>query len=278
MAKHYPKQIYLCARAPNKARILIEDIQKKYPSARIEPVPFDLSSLKSAKIAAKQILESTDRLDLLFLNAGISGVKPALTDEGYEWHFGVNHLAHAMFAQILAPLMLRTAQENGRGDVRIITVASEAAKMFSPSQGIILSEVKSDMSSYGGLTRYGHSKLANILFAKKLAQLYPSIISVAVHPGLVKSENQSKSNDAGWFGYLWKPLLVLTGLTVEEGVKTQLWAAVSPDARSGTFYLPIGKEDQNPIYGGNQELVDELWSWTEREISTHGGPGWPSTK
>lgn len=275
LAEHNPNRIFLCARTPAKAEELISDIQKQKSFVHIETVLFDLSSLESAKAAAKTILSRTERLDLLFLNAGVSGTSPELTKDGYEWQFGVNYLAHVLFAQMLMPIMLRTSRVE-KSDVRVISVASEAAKMFAPSEGLVLKDVRTDMRSYGGMTRYGHSKLANILFAKRLAQLYPSIKSIALHPGLVKSENQSKATDAGWFGYLWKPLLIFTGVTVEEGTKNQLWAATSKDAQSGKFYLPIGKEDEGGKYGSDHNAMHELWNWTERELATHGSPGWPA--
>lgn len=36
--------------------------------------------------------------------------------------------------------------------------------------------------------RYGQSKLANVLFTRELASRYPSITSVAVHPGVIKTD------------------------------------------------------------------------------------------
>lgn len=232
--------------------------------------------MQSAKAAAIEISKSTDRLDLLFLNAGVSITAPELTKEGYEWQFGVNYLAHASFTQHLMPLLLKTAHFSPQSDVRIITVASEAAKLFAPKTGFVLDEVKTDMSSYSGMTRYGQSKLANILFTKKLAQLYPSVTSVSIHPGLVRTENEGKGNGAGWwFKPVWKALLLFTGISVQEGAKTQLWAATAEGVESGRFYMPVGKEDAGGAFGRDQGKIDELWSWTEKELAVHGGTGWP---
>ncbi|KAI7542634.1 hypothetical protein KC331_g7861 [Hortaea werneckii] len=275
LAAHNPRRIYLCARSSAKAKGLIEQVRAESPSATIEAVDFDLSSLASAKSAAAQILRSTDRIDLLFLNAGVAGTAPALTQDGYEWQFGVNHLAHALFVQILMPLLVQTAQTSDPDfDVRIITVASEAAKVFAPKQGLLLDEVRGDMARWGGMARYGHSKLANVLFARKLAEMYPCIRSIAVHPGLVRTENQSKADGAGWFMYLWKPLLAFTGLTVEEGAKTQLWAATASEAQSGKFYFPVGKENDGGRHGNDLKMSDDLWRWTDKELAVNGGTGW----
>ncbi|KAI7202888.1 hypothetical protein D0869_06414 [Hortaea werneckii] len=275
LAAHNPRRIYLCARSPAKAKGFTEQMKAELPSAIIEAVDFDLSSLASAKSAAASILRSTDRIDLLFLNAGVAGIAPALTQDGYEWQFGVNHLAHAQFVQVLMPLLVQSAQTSDQDpDVRIITVASEAAKVFVPKQGLVLDEMRGDMARWGGMARYGHSKLANVLFAKKLAQMYPCIRSMAVHPGMVRTENQSKADGAGWFMYLWKPLLAFTGLTVEEGAKTQLWAATASEAQPGKFYFPVGKEDDGGQHGNDVKMSDDLWRWTEKELALNGGIEW----
>jgi NAD(P)-dependent dehydrogenase (short-subunit alcohol dehydrogenase family) len=267
-----PKNIFLCARTLSKAQALMSEI--KAPSGVIQAVKYDLSSLESTKSAAAEIIASTDRLDLLFLNAGVSGLAPALTEEGYEWQFGVNYVSHALFAQLLLPLLLKTAAQPS-SDVRIITVASEAAKVFPPKDGILLEQVRTDLSSISGMARYGQSKLANLLLSNKLAQVYPSITSIAVHPGMVKTENFSKADGAGWFTYLWQLLLVATGVTTEEGTKTQLWAATSKDTKTGKFYFPIGKEDNGGKHGKDKKLEDALWAWTTKELAAQGGPGWP---
>lgn len=274
LAARNPRCIYLCARSASKAQALISDIHTQYPSAIIKPVSLELSSLQSAKSAAATITESTDRLDILFLHAGVSVTAPALTKDGYEWQFGVNYVAHAYFAQRLMPLLLQTAKAGG--DVRIVHTASEAAKAFAPKGGLVLSDSKTDMAGYSGTERYGQSKLANILFAKKLAQLYPSLTSTALHPGLVRSENYSKGDGAGWFKPLWRIMLLLTGVSVEEGAKGQLWAATAPNVRSGQFYMPGAKEDDGGKYGNDQSKIDELWLWTEKEIAAHGGGDWPN--
>lgn len=273
LAAHNPATIYLCARSLQKADIFMAEIKQAHPSINIKPIHFDLSSLESAKAAAAQVLDATDRIDMLILNAGVAGMAPALTKEGYEYQFGVNHVAHALFTQHLMPLILESAY--GGKDIRIITVSSEAAKLFSPKAGIVLPELKTTMASYAAMSRYGQSKLANALFSKKLAQLYPSITCVAIHPGFVKTEIAGKMTGPAWMGVLVKPLAALMGVTVQDGAKTQLWAATSRDAQTGRFYYPIGKLEKVP-YENDEKKVDEFWKWTEDELRLHGGKEWPT--
>ena len=88
LAAHNPECIYLCARTPSKAQTLIESINKDNSKARIEPLELDLNSFDSIKACAKKFDGMSDRLDQLYLNAGISGTAPGLTKEGYENTFG----------------------------------------------------------------------------------------------------------------------------------------------------------------------------------------------
>jgi NAD(P)-dependent dehydrogenase (short-subunit alcohol dehydrogenase family) len=92
--------------------------------------------------------------------------------------------------------MLHTASSSPGADVRIILTSSIGAMRFAPKSGLALDQMQTNGESVGALNCYGHSKLANILFAKKLAQLYPSITTTSYHPGTVKSEIWGKSDGA----------------------------------------------------------------------------------
>jgi len=109
-------------------------------------------------------------------------VPAATTKNGYEIQFGTNHVGHALLTKLLLPTLLKTAKEPG-ADVRVVAVSS-IGHIGAPSQGIEFGELKGDMESYLTLTRYGQSKLANILFVKELNRRYgdKGITAVAIHP------------------------------------------------------------------------------------------------
>jgi len=141
-----------------------------------------------------------------------------LTKEGYGWQFGVNCVSHALFAQHLLPLLPKTATQPDI-DVRIITVASEAAKVLSSEAGTVLDQVK---TAFPPSPEWWQPKPANLLLSNNLAQVYPSFTSIANHPSGVNIDNLSKADGAGWFTYLLRLLLMTTGVIAEEGAMTRL--------------------------------------------------------
>lgn len=162
-----------------------------------------------------------------------------------------------------------------KNSVRIISVSSTLHARAFP-HGLLLAEAKTDMAAHPAATRYGHSKLANVLFAKALARRYPEITSVALHPGFVDTEmNRGKAGGAKWFSLLIRNIVGWVGVSVEEGAKTQLWCAAAKEVRSGEYYEPTGVVKQGSKWARDEGLREELWEWTERELKANGGPGWP---
>jgi NAD(P)-dependent dehydrogenase (short-subunit alcohol dehydrogenase family) len=102
----------------------------------------DLTSFKSVRECAAGFLAEEEKLDILVLNAGIIRVAPGTTKEGYEVHFGLNYLGHALLARLLMPILVRTARKPST-DVRIVVVSSEGHAM-APKGGIQFDKPKTD--------------------------------------------------------------------------------------------------------------------------------------
>ena len=69
-------------------------------------VELELADLASVARCAKEILNSENRIDLLMLNAGVMAMPRTRTADGFEAHFGINHLGHFALAGRLMPLVL----------------------------------------------------------------------------------------------------------------------------------------------------------------------------
>lgn len=181
LAKHHPRRLYLTARTKAKYDTARAAVIAAAPNANVEFLEMDLSSFASIKLAAESFLADNDRLDILMNNAGIMGQPSAATQEGYEIHFGTNHMGHALFIKLLLPLLVEIAEQPG-SDVRIVNVSSEA-HMFAAGNGFVPEEVKGAGKSHP-FRHYGYSKMANILYTRGLATRYPAILSTSPHPGM----------------------------------------------------------------------------------------------
>lgn len=164
----------------------------------------DLSSLKSVRLAADQVLQIVGpdaAVDVLFNNAGINFSKKFLTEQGVELQFATNHLGPFLFTNLLLLSMLRDVKNNGRK--RVINTASEAhvispvrfsdinqdlgkdaPKDEQPRRNLPEGMLKND-GSYESSIAYGQSKTANVLFSVGLNTRYSSrgLKSLAVSPG-----------------------------------------------------------------------------------------------
>ncbi|KAH7159488.1 hypothetical protein B0J13DRAFT_539072 [Dactylonectria estremocensis] len=266
ICKHHPSQVWIAARSAEKANTAIAEIKKQVPDSDVSLrfLELDLASFDLVKSAAKTLLASVSRLDILLLNAGIMARPPGLTKEGYEIQFGTNHVGHALLLKLLLPLLVKTASAPA-SDVRVVSVSSVAHK-FGPSGGIQFDTLKTLAEAMATNDRYGQSKLANILYAREVARRYPQLTTVAIHPGTVKTDLQ-KSNDGSFIVSAFQKVVVpIIGVSVEEGVKNQLWAATGEGVKNGEYYVPVGIPGKGSALSMDRELSQKLWEWTEKEL------------
>jgi NAD(P)-dependent dehydrogenase (short-subunit alcohol dehydrogenase family) len=121
----------------------------------------DFSSLAEVQRLAREVLRDQGRIDVLVNNAGVgSGPDPrtrAVSADGFELRFAVNHLAGFLLAYLLLPAIRKSTP------ARIINVASLG------QQPIDFDDVMLERA-YDGSRAYRQSKLAQILFTIDLAR------------------------------------------------------------------------------------------------------------
>ncbi|KAF9871798.1 vacuolar protein sorting-associated protein 62 [Colletotrichum karsti] len=269
IAKHNPAHIYLAGRSKERGEKAIEALRKEGASiAPISYLPLDLSSFDSIKAAVQSFKESSQRLDLLINNAGIMSTPDGLTQEGYEIQFGTNHMGHALFTQLLLPVMKKTANENP--DVRIVFLSS-GAEGWAPKDTYQFDKLKTKMPETASRYRYGISKVANIHYAAALAERNPEIKVVSVHPGVVETNlAESIINNSNFLiGMVVYLGTKVAAVSPQKGALNQLWASFSPDVRSGTFYHPVGVTGKGTRFSENKDKREQLYKWTEDELRSH---------
>ena len=270
LSQHGPKHIFFTGRQSQSAEHTISQIRKQAPAVGVTFIQCDQTSLGSVESAAKEFLAQSQRLDVLLCNAGVMGKDAGLTQDGYEYHFGINHMAHALMVKLLLPTLQRTASQTG--DARIIFMSSVGFR-WTPSGGIVFKELKTtqDYSFAGRWVRYGQSKLANVVYASELANHHPDLTSVSVHPGVI------------WTN-LWDTKLSLLNrifvylatlgqaVPVREGVYNACWAMTTErqNISSGAFYEPVGIIGSQTKNSRSKELGEQLRNWTEEELKAKG--------
>ncbi|KIM92693.1 hypothetical protein OIDMADRAFT_107082 [Oidiodendron maius Zn] len=270
LVKHNPARIYLAARNKASSINAISDIETEVPGAAslILFIHCDLASLASTRGGGGE-----PRLDLLILNAGIMVTPAAVTINGYESQFGTNHMGHFLLSKLLLSTLITTTKLPG-ADVRVVTLSS-LAHTFAPGKGIIFDELRTPMANTFSVTRYGQSKLANILFVKEMQRRYGAqgITAVAIHPGSVNTDlYQSVISN-------WKVVGSLVNITkkvfyssVKDGAKGQLWAATAAlgddpyQVKGGEYYEPLGLAGRGSALSSNAELASKLWEWSSNEV------------
>jgi NAD(P)-dependent dehydrogenase (short-subunit alcohol dehydrogenase family) len=110
------------------------------------------------------------------------------TKQGFETQFQTNYLSHYLLTRMLLPTLISTAETSPKGTVRIVNVSSDGHAKLAPKEGILFAD-KCHAKEASTWTRYGMSKLANVLHTKELARKYGSsgVVAVCLHPGTVKT-------------------------------------------------------------------------------------------
>jgi NAD(P)-dependent dehydrogenase (short-subunit alcohol dehydrogenase family) len=120
-----------------------------------------------------------------------------------------------------------------------------------PRGGIAFDKLN-DPNAMSTMTRYGQSKLANLLFARALAHRLDNekvYVNIA-HPGYVDSNlaNRTGESYGGFVGKLSTITPKVFGMKPKEGALTQLYLATSPEIEDqdvrGRYFIPIAKEIQ----------------------------------
>ena len=238
-------RVYLACRSKAKTEPVIAALNAAAGDERARFLPLDLASLASVREAAAAFLATGDRLHLLVNNAGLAGQR-GQTADGFETHFGVNHLGPYLFTELLLPRLRESAP------ARVVIVASRA---HTRVRDVGLDAVRRPTPSMTGFRQYAQSKLANVLWARELgARLSGSgVTTYAVHPGVIASD-------------IWRrvppPFRFLAKLFMknnEEGAATSLYCATDAALaqHTGRYYTDC-RETTPGVAARSDALAAEL--------------------
>ncbi len=254
-------QVILAVRDLRKGEAAATRLAGLPGSTRVEQL--NLASLTSVRALARRL----DRpLDVLVNNAGVMAPPTyRRTDDGHELQFGTNHLGHFALTGLLLPQLL------ARPRPRVTTVSS-----IAHMRGDARMLAGNPQATYSPTRSYGHSKLANLVFAIELQRRAraagTSLVSTAAHPG-VSATNLFTGPDGmapQQLARRFAPLamgVLLPG--PDRGAEAILYAATV--AEPGSYTGPQQwHETRGPVgpakvsdYARDAALATRLWSRSE---------------
>jgi NAD(P)-dependent dehydrogenase (short-subunit alcohol dehydrogenase family) len=265
--------VILGCRNLDKANSARQRILAQVPAAQLEPAALDLASLASIRTFAATFLAQQRNLNLLINNAGVMALPTRqLTADGFELQIGTNHLGHFALTGLLLPAILTAPS------ARIVTVSSIAHR-----GGRIRFDDLNWTHGYKPWPAYRQSKLANLYFAFELARRlrasHPNVASIAVHPGVAKTNlfaagPGQKKNLQG----ILAPLIIsIFGQSEAQGALPTLYAATAPQAEAGHFYGSGGFREMRGYPAdvrAEAQAYDEtaaarLWNLSEELTGVH---------
>lgn len=217
-------------------------------AAGVTPPVFraDFAVLDEVRALAGALRGAYPRIHVLANNAGGLMPRRVTTVDGFELTMQTNHLAPFLLTNLL----------RDRID-RVVTTASRAH-----TQGRLDPDRLDSPGWYVPLAVYGTSKQANILFAAEAARRWPDVLSVSLHPGVVRTRFGGEIAIVGWF-YRFAPWL----RSPEQGADTLCWLATAPAAEpvNGGYY--VNRRLRRPARrAADPALAARLWEASRRAV------------
>ncbi len=253
-------QVIQIARDRARGQAAVVRLQALGPQASHKVYFADLALIREVKRVATEIAKDHPRIDVLINNAGAMFGKRLVTDEGLEHTFALNHMSYFVLTACLREKLAASAPS------RIVNTASDAHKAANLDLADLQS-VKAYRGNFLETLRYGgpafkvyaNSKLCNILFTRELARglTNSGVTANCLHPGFVATRFGAGTGGLIGFGI---GIAKRFALTPEEGAKTLIYLASSPDVDNTTGKYFHNCLPTNPsLAAQNDAIAVQLW-------------------
>jgi len=237
--------LVLPVRDVSKGESLLGELKAKVPGVQAEIMYCNLASLASVRAFAEEFKQKYQQLHVLINNAGMWQRVRKESEDGIELNLAVNHLAPFLLTNLLLETMINSSP------ARIINVSSDAHRRST----IDFSDIESS-TKYSPLRAYSQSKLANILFTKKLSQMLKGtgVTANCMHPGVVRTA----FFDPLPAPILWciKPFMV----SARQGAQTIIYLATSQEVENAGGEYFVKCKPRNPSKDAlRKDFADWLW-------------------
>ncbi len=257
-------KVVMLNRNVDRSTAAVDALKKELGSdADVTFVRLDLGDLESVRKGAAEVLETVPRIDALICNAAVAHMPTReLTEDGFEAHFGINHLGHFL----LCGLLFERIDESAG---RIVMVGSKGYK-FGDKR--IYFENIDFVGNYDTYNPYYQSKLAQVMFGYELQRRVKAMdkkITIQVcHPGATRT---NLLNDTASFALKtsWA-VLSLFAQSAAKGSWSETLCAAEENVEDNKLYAPtrfemVGAVDECPIdpCALDRESAAKLWAVSE---------------
>ena len=256
-------KVIMACRNLEKADRAKTEILNEYPSADLEVMKLDLSSLKSVRSFASEFLAKYEKLDLLINNAGIMIPPYSKTEDGFESQMGANYFGHFLLTSLLLDVI------NNTPNARIVSLSSNAHRSGKINFDDIHWEKK-----YSRMKAYSQSKVACLMFALELQDRLENTgqktLSLAAHPGVSNTELGKYIPRVLY--YLLFPLFSFLTHSPKNGALPTVMAALDPYVEGGEYFGPTNSNEMKGEHGRaiiykhalDQAERKKLWELSEK--------------
>jgi NAD(P)-dependent dehydrogenase (short-subunit alcohol dehydrogenase family) len=221
----------------------------------------DLADLRSVAAGAQKLRTNLERLDVLVLNAGVMASPLERSPQGHEMQLAVSHLGHHLLTTAVIDLLI---ESTGR-----VVALSSSAHQLGPFN---FDDPDCTAREYDRWAAYAQAKTATALFALEIARRYgpKGVVTVAVHPGVIKTELQRHLSPTEESEILAMSADRGQLRSVDAGAASIVWAAVADEAAaSNGGYVAncaVANESRAPHASATGD-AKRLWDLTETMVS-----------
>ncbi|PZR51969.1 short-chain dehydrogenase [Xylanimonas oleitrophica] len=222
----------------------------------------DFSRLEDVRRLAADLSAVLPRIDVLANNAGGLFEEPAVTADGFERSFQVNHLAPYLLTRLLLGRLVAA-----RGSV--VWTSSKAARLWGRVDVERFADPQAS-GRYRPLQAYGSAKLASLLVMSELQRRYGAqgLSTVAFHPGVAASSLGSAGD--GLVGRFYRsPLRGVLASPERGGEHLAALAAgeAGTDWEPAAYYENGRPARRRPAALGDEALARTVWERSEELLS-----------
>lgn len=249
-------RVIIACHDPAKGTLARDKIIAETSKDTVDVKYLDLASFDCVRNFANDILRTESRLDVLVHNVEVGKLDNSLTEDNLPIEVQLNHFGPFLLTLMLLPLLKKSRPS------RIVIVSSVMHWLgkihfasFDKPATVFIQHMKV----------YSNSKLANLLFSRKLSQKLrgTGVTANSLHPGIISASMMKGRN------FLVRLIIRMIFRNSVQGAQTIIHLCVAPELTkvSGKYFAEC-KETWQCQNAYDQRAADKLWELSESKCTS----------